>query len=848
MSTSLQHRFLAPCLALVLGLLSACGGGRDAVLGGRVAILDTSDTSVTTASGVVVDHNLLELLETADPDELIEVVVSFHGRQGVSPAQLQGLESRGLIALYMRYLPIAGVRARPAQILELMQWDAVRSLWHNHEMQREDQRARYMTSIIQAESSPVLSLANGAPITGKGVTVLVNDSGIDATHLDLLYGEKVLANALGHTNLSSYSSSQPFTPLEGIPNTDVGGSHGTHVAGIVAGTGAHSNGKYQGAAVGASLAGYGSGATLLVLDSTGGFDYALHLLATRPELNLRIITNSFGSTGDQGSQFNPDDPTNIATKILADRGMIVVFSAGNSGSGPDSITGNYKKAPWVTLAANGTKDGHLAGSSSRGAIADGVYSVSVDGERFIIEDRPTVVTPGTDYIAARARAADPFTPLDLIDDTDSGEIAPQHLPFYTYKSGTSMAAPHLAGLIALMLEANPALTWRDTKRILKQTATNMPGYDAWEVGAGYANVEAALAMALDLRQDYGSTNHLNIEPNAQLPIAGTFEEPYSIDFLPAGPTGAQEFEVGPDVALVIAYWNRPDTSTCTCAVTLTNPDGVLFASGLALPVLSPRVAAAAPAKAGTWKVSVRGISSVSGVVVDPLGLSNGPSLPATVDLVVEQYLAGDPIGLDDTSGHPSAGFIEKAVFEHLADSRVSGLFEPDALLSRGEFAEYLMAWGVRQTRDHTGTMRFGDLSDERISAAADAVTATGQLILDASSKSRALLEGLEDGSFDPLAPVSRQEAAYALVQALGRETEVSSHSGAIEVSDGEGGTRRIADADEIDPAKRGHIADAAMQGILQPELSGGRYYLRPNRKISRAEFAEIAVRAYALLP
>lgn len=842
-------------LALVAGAvlaLSACSGGRslDAPTQRAAELLDTLrpvDRSVETAAGVAVDRDLLRLLEAANPEDQLEVVVSFPGQSGVQPEQLALLEELGLAALYMRHLPIAGVLATPAQIHALMDKPEVRSLWHNAELQYEDQRALYMTSVTMAEEDPALIAANdGLPVTGEGVTILVNDSGIDGTHLDLLFGEKVRANALGHTNLRSYVASQPFTPLEGLPNTDVGGSHGTHVAGIAAGSGAHSNGRYEGAAKGATLAGYGSGATLLVLDSTGGFDYALQLLDTRPELNLRIVTNSFGQTSDQGTVFDPDDPTNIATKILSDRGLIVVFSAGNSGSGPDSITGNFKKAPWILMAANGTKDGHLARSSSRGAIADGVYPTQVEGEIFTVEDRPTVVTPGTDYIAPRAVAVDPFLPTDLVGDVGSGEIAPQHLPFYTYKSGTSMAAPHLAGLVALLLEANPALTWRSVKDILKTTATNMPGYDAWEVGAGYANVEAALAMALELRSDYGSTNNLNYARKAFLPIDGVREEAYTIDFLPAGPTGAEQFEVGPDVAIVIAYWERPDTATCTCAVTLTNPDGVVYASGVALPVLSPRVAAAAPAKAGTWTVSVRGLSTLSGVAVDPLGLTNGPSPPGSADVVVEQYLAGAPVGLDDIVGHPRQAFIEKAVFEQLVDAREGG-FAPDALLARGEFAEYLMAWGVRQTRDHSGATRFVDTVSARQTAAAEAVTTRGQLILDDTDRSRALIE-LDGNQFQPQATVTRADAAYALVQGLGRETEASSHSGQIMITGEDGEMYPVSDADEIAPERRGHLADAAMLGIIQAEREGLRYYLRPQRELSRAEFAEMAVKAQALLP
>ncbi|MFT6954281.1 MAG: hypothetical protein ACI9UD_001647 [Glaciecola sp.] len=75
-------------------------------------------------------------------------------------------------------------------------------------------------------------------------------------------------------------------------------------------------------APGADLIDYGSGAALLIIDSIGGFDYAL---THQFQYNIRVISNSFGSTSDIGTDFNPDDLINIATKDLADNGIITVF-------------------------------------------------------------------------------------------------------------------------------------------------------------------------------------------------------------------------------------------------------------------------------------------------------------------------------------------------------------------------------------------------------------------------------------------------------------------------------------------------------------------------------------------
>jgi serine protease AprX len=72
-------------------------------------------------------------------------------------------------------------------------------------------------------------------------------------------------------------------------------------------------------------------------------------------------------------------------------------------------------------------------------------------------------------------------------------------------SGTSMATPHVAGIIALMLEANPNLTPAQVKDIIEKTATNMTGREPWEVGAGHINAYAAVAMGQGIRSDFGKT-------------------------------------------------------------------------------------------------------------------------------------------------------------------------------------------------------------------------------------------------------------------------------------------------------------------------------------------------------
>ena len=64
-------------------------------------------------------------------------------------------------------------------------------------------------------------------------------------------------------------------------------------------------------------------------------------------------------------------------------------------------------------------------------------------------------------------------------------------------SGTSQATPHVSGTVALMLQANPALTPDQVKTILTSSATPMPGYAEYQAGAGYLNAYQALRAVLN---------------------------------------------------------------------------------------------------------------------------------------------------------------------------------------------------------------------------------------------------------------------------------------------------------------------------------------------------------------
>ncbi len=406
-------------------------------------------------STVKIDPVLSSALRSAGLDQPIEAVLSFDHYP--TAADLLAIQATGVQVRALRALPMVGVQGTSLQILVLPALPGLRSIYFNRRL-----------SYFLDESVPLIGanrVWNELGVTGKGVTVAVIDSGIDATHRDLPFGTKVVQNVKLAPDLFG---SGPLV-LEGLATTDTSSGHGTHVAGIAGGSGAALGGKYRGVAIDSKLVGIGAGEALFILTALEGFDWVLQ---NRLKYGIRVISNSWGASG----AFAPDDPVNVASRIAHDAGLVVVFAAGNDGPGLNTLS-PYCVAPWVICAAAGQKDGHtLAEFSSRGIPGDPRY-------------HPTLTAPGVDIASARATTGIVMNGFFAVDLVNLGADA----VYYAAASGTSMATPHVSGTVALMLEANPALTPDQVKSALELTATPMPGYQQHEVGAGYLNAYEAVS-------------------------------------------------------------------------------------------------------------------------------------------------------------------------------------------------------------------------------------------------------------------------------------------------------------------------------------------------------------------
>lgn len=779
------------------------------------------------ASAAVLGPGLAGRLADLTSTEKLEVIVTFDGTAASASSRLDLLRGLGIAeGVALSSLPIAGVLATPAQVMALAGRQDVVSVWPNERLTYFNDGSREITGVARTRTDPALRNASGLPFSGKGVTVVVNDSGIDGLHPDLQYGSRVVQNVQGLTNLRALSSLLPVTYLENQPVTDISG-HGTHVAGTVGGNGAASGGQYEGVAPGADLVGYGSGAAILVLDALGGLDYAL---THQFELGVRVVTNSWGSSG----RFDPADPINQATYRLYTRGIVVTFAAGNSGPGEDTHN-PYAVAPWVISVAAGDKQGLLAGFSSRGKRGDSGTFTLPDGTTWTYVNEPAVVGPGVDVVSTKA-TADALGLLSLADN-----------PLYTTFSGTSMATPHVAGIVALMLEANPALSPDEVKAILRQTATNMPGHESWEVGAGYVNAHAALARALELRTDYGATVNAGRAFNATAIPGDAVTQPFSLLFSPVGPSETIHFEVGADAAMVTA---RAVVPANTVALVLTDPDGERYGSSITLPLLGDTAIASAPGKPGTWQLTVAGIGYVAGLPVDPLGVTNGVGLPGTISgTLTFQRIAGYT-GLDDIAGHPAAGAIQYAVSERLVDGDREKAFKPDRQLTRAEVADYLVTGtGARQFLPLDGSATFTDVS-AAVMPFAEAVVARGAALRDRAQAADGVMRPIA-GKFVPDGAVSRADLAYSLVQALGLQEHARAYTGPVQVRYGEDYVA-IEDAADIPRELRGYVQLALdlnimnayfriEQGLFGPTVHAT---FQPRRRVTRAEYAVTAARFF----
>ena len=762
-----------------------------------------------------------------------QVIVTFNGSGAPLASELLALQQLGITrGITMQALPIAGVVATAAQVDALAQNPDVRSLYSNNQLDYFNYDDTNLTGVKRLRLDPQTTARNGGtPVSGRGIGVLINDSGVDGTHDDIKLGTHLVQNTLGSTNLNSVSSMLPVTYVEGVPNTDNNSGHGTHCAGTVGGNGAKSGGKYEGVAPGASLLGYGSGGALLVLDAIGGFDYAL---THQFQYNIRVISNSFGSSGT----FNPSDPLNVATKRCYDRNMVVVFAAGNSGPGADTHN-PYAIAPWTISVGAGDKNGQLASFSSRGVKGQQGTFV-VDGETWTYKNEPVITAPGVDVVSTRTQGPVPL----LGAQKDAAVLTPAELPFYTILSGTSMATPHTAGVIALILEAKPSMTPAQVKELLQKTATNMPGRESWEVGAGYVNAFAAVDRAFRGTNFGATVNATRTFISSVNSIAKV--SPFTVKYNPATTASNQfTFSVPSGVnsmeASIATYGIEGQTGNTVNLIVL-DPNGKQYRSGIPVEfTLTPgRSVAVASPMPGTWTLKVDGL--------------NGVAAPEDIDGKITMQTPAGTTNLNDIAGDPAEASIIMAITNRLVDGLSNG-YKPSQPLTRLQLADYLlMGQSIRQYQPTDGSRTFNDVSSATDILLTESVAARGAALRDRYQQFNGVMLPTATGTFSPTGLVSRASLAYSLVQGLGFQAQALARKGKAVTVKYNGTAVAIDDAANIPAGLEGYVSVALELGLINAYFSvtQGPYDLqpvvhatfKPSQSVSRGEFAVIVTRTF----
>ena len=318
---------------------------------------------------------------------------------------------------------------------------------------------------------------NDLNITGRNVVVGVIDTGACITHPDLANQiwtntAEVPGNNIDDDN-NGYIDDVHGWSFDGNGSDDDisdGNSHGTHVSGTVLGDG--SNGETTGMAPDALLM------TLKFWNDFSGELSVWNSMEYGVENGADILTASLGWP-------NWTDPDRTTWRMLCENaiaaGVVVVYAAGNEGTFSDPI--HNVRTPGdvpmvITVGATDCND-DIADFSSRGPVSWENVSPWFDHPYPPGLIKPTISAPGVDTLST--------------SNDCSG---------YSFKSGTSMATPHVAGAIALMLEANPTLDHAAVKQILMDTAVDLgsPGMDI-EFGAGRVDAYAAVQAALQGNSD-----------------------------------------------------------------------------------------------------------------------------------------------------------------------------------------------------------------------------------------------------------------------------------------------------------------------------------------------------------
>ena len=354
-------------------------------------------------------------------------------------------------------------------------------------------------------------------VDGDGQVIAVVDTGVWGEHPDLagqVIAQRDFELAYAGELLLTAEQLDTFAATTGpLAGTDDVG-HGTHVAAIAAGTGASTSGRAnnnRGVAPGAKIVDLRISPQAHTAENNTGwernalaaYDWLLRHQAD-PAFGpngIRVVNNSWG-TGEStldGEQLDYSPFADLLPR-LTDTGVVVVFSAGNSGVG-DNVTEQLLPTghPDVITVAAGCHPGSSSSGCRPAAPDRSIGSFSSRGPAV------DITAPGVDIVAAvNASSGAALGQLSGDFSGSQQQDAVTNRVLHANFSGTSMSGPHVAGVAALLLEADPTLTPHDVRIILSATARDLLQPER-DIASGWGMVDVPSALAAAARHAQGTS-------------------------------------------------------------------------------------------------------------------------------------------------------------------------------------------------------------------------------------------------------------------------------------------------------------------------------------------------------
>ncbi len=423
----------------------------------------------------------LNALASENPDQLVRVIVQkaddiVRAEELVAHMGGQFIRDLGLINAFAALVPagqVAGLAARPAVAAVSLDAPVVSTASQAVKDTTAPTQNYYLETIHAYQAWKM-------GYDGSGITVAVIDSGITP---DRDFGGDEWTPG-SHLILREF-----FSPNATTKEDETG--HGTHVAGIIAGSGADSKGLYMGVAPGADL-------ISLKISDDEGMAYESDTVAAmqwaaehKDEYNIRVVNLSIQSTVESSYH---ESPLNAAAEILWFRGIVVIASSGNKGLGGKYNTAKAAPAndPFViTVGASYEKE--TIDPSNDTISPFSAYGTTLDGFT-----KPDIIAPGTDIVSVLAQNSD----WD-IEHPDRIELDGEYFRI----SGTSMAAPMVAGAAALLLQAEPYLTPDQVKFRLMEASGEIRNEEKDGLTYAYLDIFAALTTETKQSANQGIMPH-----------------------------------------------------------------------------------------------------------------------------------------------------------------------------------------------------------------------------------------------------------------------------------------------------------------------------------------------------